>query len=102
MILTLDCLQESPITDEQIRSWIPKDPVLSQVFQLIQQGWPKHCPQPELKPYWCCRAELTCFKGCIMWGSCVVIPTPGCKKLLQELHIGHPGICRMKGLAIGL
>ena len=34
-----------------------------------------------------------------MWGSHVVIPPPGRKKLLQELRIGHPGICRMKGLA---
>ena len=34
-----------------------------------------------------------------MWGSRVVIPASGRKKLLQELHIGHPGICRMKGLA---
>ena len=99
MVLTLECLQESPITDEQIRSWIPKDKVLSQVIRFIQQQWPEHCPDPELKPYWNRRMELTCFKGCIMWGSRVVIPEPGCQKLLQELHIGHPGICRMKGLA---
>ena len=99
MILTLEYLQESPITDEQIRSWIHKDKVLNQVIQFIQQQWPEHCPDPELKPYWCRRTELTCFKGCIMWGSRVVIPAPGRKKLLQELHMGHPGICRMKGLA---
>ena len=99
MILTLECLQESPITDEQIRPWIPKDKVLSQVIQFIQQQWPAHCPDPEMKPYWNRRAELTCFKGCIMWGSCVVIPAPGRQKLSQELHIGHPGICRMKGFA---
>ena len=99
MILTLDYLQEASITDEQIRSWTNKDQLLSQVLQFIQQGWPKHCPQPELKPYWCRRTELTCFRGCIMWGSQVVVPTQGRTKLLQELHIGHPGICRMKGLA---
>ena len=69
--------------------------MLSQVIQFIQQQWPAHCPDPEMKPYWNHR---TCFKGCIMWGSRVVIP-PGRQKLLQELHIGHPGICRMKGLA---
>ena len=92
-------MQESPITDEQIRSWIPIDKVLNQVIQFIQQRWPKHCPQPELKPYWCNRAELTCFRGCIKWGSCVAVPAQGRQKLLQELHIGHPGICRMKGLA---
>ena len=34
-----------------------------------------------------------------MWGAWVVIPAQGHAKLLQELHIGHPSICRMKGLA---
>ena len=80
MVLTLECLKESPITDEQIRSWIPKDKVLSQLIQFR----PEHCPDPELKPYWNRRTELTCFKGCIMWGSRVVIPEPGRQKLLQE------------------
>ena len=31
-----------------------------------------------------------------MWGARVVVPAQGRTKLLQELHIGHPGICRMK------
>ena len=43
MILTL---QESPIIDEQIQSWISKDQVLNQIVQFIQQGWPNHCPGP--------------------------------------------------------
>ena len=43
MILTLDYLQEAPITDEQIRSWTNKDQLLSLVVQFIQQGWPEHC-----------------------------------------------------------
>ena len=34
-----------------------------------------------------------------MWGARVVVPAQGRTKLLQVLHIGHPGICRMKGLA---
>ena len=87
MILTLDYLQEAPITDEQIRSWTNKDQLLSLVVQFIQQGWPEHCSQPELKPYWCRRTELTCFKGCIMWGAQVVVLAQGCIKLLQELDI---------------
>ena len=34
-----------------------------------------------------------------MWGARVVVPAQECTKLLQELHIGHPSIWRMKGLA---
>ena len=76
---------------KQIKSWIPKDKVLSQVIQFIQQQWPAYCPDPDMKPYWNHRTEQTCLKGCIMWGSRVVIPAPSHQKLLQELHIGHPG-----------
>ena len=96
---TIEMTPVAPITDEQIRSWTNKDELLSLVVQFTQQGWPEHCSQPELKPYWCHRTELTCFKGCIMRGARVVVPAQGRTKLLQELHIGHPGICRMKGLA---
>ena len=32
-------------------------------------------------------------------GAHVVFPAQRRTKLLQELHIGHPGICRIKGLA---
>ena len=37
--------------------------------------------------------------GCIVWGSRVVVPTPGRQRVLQQLHEGHPGMARMKGLA---
>ena len=33
------------------------------------------------------------------WGNRVVIPPQGRKAVLQELHEGHPGMCKMKGLA---
>ena len=48
MILTIDYLQEAPITDEQVRSWTNKDQLLSHVVQFNQEGWPEHCSQPEL------------------------------------------------------
>ena len=47
MILTLEQLQQSPITHEQILSWISQDQVLNQV---VQQGWPNHCPSSLLDP----------------------------------------------------
>ena len=38
----------------------------------------------------------------MMWESRVVIPGRGQQRVLQELHVGHPGMSRMKGLARGL
>ena len=37
--------------------------------------------------------------GCILWGNRVVVPLPGRKGVLDELHETHPGASRMKGLA---
>ncbi|XP_041379380.1 uncharacterized protein K02A2.6-like [Gigantopelta aegis] len=46
-----------------------------------------------------CREELSAVDGCILWGARVVIPPPGRKLVLSQLHDTHPGICKMKSLA---
>ena len=40
--------------------------------------------------------------GCVMWWSLVVISERERQRVLQELCVGHPGMFRMKGLAIEL
>ena len=45
------------------------------------------------------REELSVHKGCILWGSRVVMPHQGQEMVLQELHEEHPGMTRMKSLA---
>ena len=95
----LEQFQDTPVTSEQIRAWTVQNPLLSKVVHFIQQGWPNHCEQPELKPYWSRRTELSYFEGCILWGTRVLIPPQGHQKLLEELHIGHSGMSKMKALA---
>lgn len=41
------------------------------------------------------------YKGCILWGSRVVVPPSVRCEILKLLHSGHPGMVRMKGLARG-
>jgi len=65
LILTLEQIAESPITNDKIHAWTTKDTVLQQVVQFIQHGWPNHCSNPELKPYWSHRTELHSLEGCI-------------------------------------
>ena len=98
-ILALEQLNDAPVTHEQIQAWTVQSPVLRKVSHFIQQGWPSHCDQPELKPYWSRQTELSCFEGCILWGTRVLVPPQGRQRLLEELHIGHPGMSRMKALA---
>ena len=43
--------------------------------------------------------ELSIEEGCILWGSRVVLPPQAGKKMVTELHNGHPGIAKMKNLA---
>ena len=55
--------------------------------------------KPNLAPFHSKRNELSLFDGCILWGSRVVVPKKGQRAVLKELHLGHPGMSRMKALA---
>ena len=50
-------------------------------------------------PFYRRRTELSCQDGCTLWSQRVVIPKALQSCLLQELHEGHLGVCRMKALA---
>ena len=39
------------------------------------------------------------LKGCLLWGSRIVVPETSRKAVLTELHVGHPGISKIKGLS---
>ncbi len=52
-----------------------------------------------MKPFVTRKLELSVQDNVIHWGTRVVIPSPGCELLLQELHACHPGNARMKTLA---
>ena len=45
------------------------------------------------------RNEISVQHGCLMWGIRVIIPTKLRNKVLNELHAGHVGIVKMKGLS---
>ena len=47
------------------------------------------------------KDELSIYASCILLGSRVIVPPAGRQKIMEELHQGHPGITRVKGLARG-
>ena len=98
LVLLTEHLADSPVTATDIRAWVKRDLKLSRVLQYVQQGWPSE-GDAEVEPYSSKRLELSCFEGCVLWGSRIVIPLPGRQAVLQELHEGHPGITRMKALS---
>ena len=99
-ILLMNMLENSPVSATQIRTWTINDPVLSRVRNLVLQGWIDTTDE-HLQPYQRRKDELSVHTGCVLLGRRVVVPPAGHKRVMEELHQGHPGINRMKGLARG-
>ena len=88
-----------PVTTAQIADETRKDAVLSQMWQKIMTGWPIHCDDEDLMPYYRCRNELSNDKGVLLWGVRVIIPQKYRTQLVGELHHEHTGVVRMEALA---
>ena len=71
---------------------------MAKVLQHIQQGR-MAAGDSDFEPYYSQRLEASCYEGCILWGTCVVISPLGREAVTQKLHKDHPGISWMKGLA---
>ena len=99
IVLLMDTLQTSPVTAQNIRYWTDRDPLLSNVRSLVQNGW-KDGEEENMKPFNRRRNELSVQNGCVLWGNRVVVPQAGelQYKVLNQLHQGHPGVSRMKGI----
>ena len=52
----------------------------------------------DLFPFKSKQPELTLEGGCLLWSVWVVVPPKLCPRLLQELHLNHPGMSRMKSI----
>ena len=98
LVLLMEHLQDSPVTADDIRVWTRRDPLLAKVLQFVKDGWPDQC-EDDMKPFVSRKQELSLHKGCILWGTRVVIPERGRQAVLSELHEGHLGMTRMKSLA---
>lgn len=55
------------------RVWTRREPLLAKVLQFIADGWPESC-EDDLKPFASRKQELSLHKGCILWGTRVIIP----------------------------
>lgn len=91
-------IEATPLSAEQLREATRQDPLLSMVLRYTQGGWPREVPE-RLQPYHQRRSELGIEAGCLFWGTRVVVPGSLQSQVLTELHAGHTGIVRMKGVA---
>ncbi|XP_048059455.1 uncharacterized protein K02A2.6-like [Megalobrama amblycephala] len=88
----------APVTSTQVRRCTRNDPILSAVLEMVKDG---HVPKDttNMKPYLSRKNELSVHSGCLLWGQRVIIPPSLRKPVLQQLHVGHCGIVRMKEMA---
>ena len=99
LVLLMEHLADaSPVTAKQIEVWTRRDPTLSKVLHYLQFGWPKKVDK-SVTTYSSRSTELSVYNGCILWGNRVVVPPQRRSAILQQLHEGHMGMCRMKALA---
>ena len=64
----LNHLDQSIVTASQIKVWTDKDPLLSQVRKLVQNGWNITEPTPDLAPLHNQNSELSVLDGCLLLG----------------------------------
>ncbi|XP_060110491.1 uncharacterized protein K02A2.6-like, partial [Heteronotia binoei] len=98
-IMLVESLPEQPLHAAEVAKATQKHKILSRVLDWVVRGWPEGNMGEEFKPYKTRREELTAHKGCLLWGSRVVVPPQLQKRVLESLHETHPGIVRMKALA---
>ena len=100
-VLSLHILEMTParpITTVQLRQFTDRDEQLATVRHYVLRGWPREVDS-ELRHYWNRRHELSVLGGCVLWGSRVIIPQKAWPRVLEKLHVAHPGVSRMKSLA---
>ena len=65
IILLMETLQTSPVTAQQIRQWMDKDPLLSRVRTLVLQGW-RDGEVEEMRPFNRRSEEQSVQDGCVL------------------------------------
>ena len=90
---------ETALGVDHVRNATRSDPTLSRVLDYTLSGWPEAIDLETIKPYFNKRNEITTEDGCVLWGIRVIIPKVLRDQVLNELHVDHPGIVRMKSLA---
>ncbi|XP_060545241.1 uncharacterized protein K02A2.6-like [Pantherophis guttatus] len=86
------------VTASDVAKLSAKDPTLVQVLDWVRRGWPLGPVPGEFQPFTTRQHELSISRGCLLWGSRVVIPPTLRRPVLQRLHESHPGTDRMKAL----
>jgi len=91
-VYTIDTLNMLPAKASEIQLETSKDPNLSKIVEALEKG-------VSLKKFGLQDHEFALNKGILLRKDRVVIPEILRNRIFKELHLGHMGIVKMKGLA---
>lgn len=98
-ILMFEALPRPPLTADVVSTLTQEDPILAEVFSAVQNGTVQRLQGDRFTPYRRRATELAIHRGCISWGSRVVIPAAAREQAMSLVHAGHRGIVAMKACA---
>ncbi|XP_062713135.1 uncharacterized protein K02A2.6-like [Aedes albopictus] len=100
-----DSFQHLPVTYEMLKAATKKDTVLQKVISFVQGTWPGRCEgiqDIEVRSFFSHRDSYSVIDGCLMMVDRIVVPMSLQKRILKQVHEGHPGIERAKAVARGI
>ncbi|KAL2077680.1 hypothetical protein ACEWY4_027184 [Coilia grayii] len=94
-------IESFPILCKDVKKETSSDSTLSLVMEMVVTGRfpPAKDSDGSLAPYLTRKDELSVLQGCLMWGNRVIVPPNLRQRVLEELHVGHPGVVKMKAIA---
>uniref|UniRef100_A0A5S6QPA8 RNA-directed DNA polymerase n=1 Tax=Trichuris muris TaxID=70415 RepID=A0A5S6QPA8_TRIMR len=96
-IFFVEELSSPALTAMDIAKLTQRDPQLSRVLNWVWKGWPSRSEEG-FQAYFAKRNELTVHKSRLLWGNRVVVTKQRQQRVLEELHLSHPRIVRIKAL----
>ena len=88
-------IQHLPVIERrlhEIQQCQVMDPVCQKLVNFCKSGWPdRNILSADVKPLYTVAAQLLVKNGLLLCESCILIPPPLMKTLLNKLHSGHQG-----------
>lgn len=99
LVFSIDSVDQSIITYEQVKADTDRDDDLVVLKSYIRYGCPTRICNSKLSKIKSCIPHMTLLKGCVMYYNRVLIPESLRLSVLNKLHENHPGIVSMKSRA---
>lgn len=100
----IETAKSLPVQFENIREATRQCAVLQKVIAYTETSWPatrRVIQNAEVEKFFDMRSTFIIIDECLFSGDRIIIPTVFRRRILEELHTGHPGYVRMKLRAQG-